>query len=39
MSITAATRQAYSEVDEFIVLLDDYEKYQVPDKLREFFKK
>ena len=39
MSITAATRQAYSEVDEFIELLDDYEKYQVPDKLREFFKK
>jgi hypothetical protein len=39
MGITAATRQAYSEVDEFIELLDDYEKYQVPDKLREFFKK
>ena len=39
MSITAATRQAYSEVDEFIELLDDYEKYQVPEKLREFFKK
>ena len=39
MSITATTRQAYSEVDEFIELLDEYEKYQIPDKLREFFKK
>ena len=39
MSIDIATRQAYSEVDEFIELLDEYEKYQVPEKLREFFKK
>ena len=39
MSINATTRQAYSEVDEFIELLDEYEKYQIPDKLREFFKK
>ena len=39
MSIDIATRQAYSEVDEFIELLDEYEKYQIPEKLREFFKK
>lgn len=39
MAISTATRKAYSEVDEFIELLDDYEKYQIPDKLREFFKR
>ena len=39
MAISTATRKAYSEVDEFIELLDDYEKYQIPDKLIEFFKR
>lgn len=39
MSIDNNTRQAYSEVDEFIELLDDLEKWQIPEKLREFFKK
>ena len=39
MSIDITTRQAYSEVDEFIELLDDYEKYKIPEKLRNFFKK
>ena len=39
MSIDTTTRQAYSEVDEFLELLDDYEKIQIPEKIREFFKK
>lgn len=39
MSIDTTTRQAYSEVDEFIELLEDYEKIQIPEKIREFFKK
>ena len=39
MSIDITTRQAYSEVDEFIELLDEYEKIQIPEKLREFFKR
>ena len=39
MSIDATTRQAYSEVDEFLEMIDDYERYQIPEKLREYFKK
>jgi len=39
MSIDIATRKAYSEVDEFLELLDDYERLQIPEKLREFFKR
>lgn len=39
MNITLATRQAYSEIDCFIELLDDYNKSKIPKKLREFFKR
>lgn len=39
MSILISTRQAYTEVDTFIELLDDYNKNKIPVKLREFFKK
>ena len=38
MSISVNTRQAYSEVDEFIELLSENEKNEIPKKLREFFK-
>lgn len=38
MSISIATRQAYTEVDTFIELLDEYNKNKIPIKLREFFK-
>lgn len=33
------TRQAYTEVDNFIELLDEYNRNKIPKKLREFFKK
>lgn len=36
--ISVDTRQAYTEIDNFIELLDDYNKNKVPKKLREFFK-
>lgn len=39
MSMTESTRQAYTEIDNFIELLDDYNKNKVPKKLRDFFKK
>lgn len=39
MSMTESTRQAYTETDNFIELLDDYNKNKVPKKLRDFFKK
>ena len=39
MSLSTATRQAYTEIDTFIELLDEYNKNKVPKKLREFFKK
>ena len=39
MSISVSTRQAYSEIDEFIELLDEYNKNKIPKKLRDFFKK
>lgn len=39
MNITLDTRQAYSEIDCFIELLDDYNKNKIPKELREFFKK
>ena len=32
-------RMAYSEVDEFIDLLDDQDKNRIPQKLRDFFKR
>lgn len=33
------TRQAYTEIDNFIELLDEYNRNKVPKKLREFFKR
>lgn len=33
------TRQAYTEIDNFIELLDEYNRNKIPKKLREFFKK
>lgn len=39
MSISITTRQAYTEIDNFIELLDEYNKNKVPQKLREYFKK
>lgn len=39
MSVSVKTRQAYSEIDEFLGLLTVEEQNQIPKKLREFFKK
>ncbi len=36
--LSVNTRQAYTEIDNFIELLDEYNKNKVPKKLREFFK-
>lgn len=38
MSISTKTRQAYSEIDEFIDLLTIEEQNEIPKRLREFFK-
>ncbi|MBQ2835245.1 MAG: hypothetical protein IJE68_00180 [Clostridia bacterium] len=38
MNISINTRQAYTEIDNFIELLDNYNKNKIPLKLREFFK-
>lgn len=38
MSISIKTRQAYSEIDEFLELLKDEQKNKIPLKLRELFK-
>lgn len=38
MSISTKTRQAYSEIDEFIGLLTIEEQNEIPKRLREFFK-
>lgn len=38
MSISIKTRQAYSEIDEFLELLTDEQKNKIPFKLRELFK-
>ena len=38
MSIPASTGQAYSEIDTFIELLDEYSKNKIPQKLRKVFK-
>lgn len=38
MSIPVLTRQAYSELDTFIELLDECSKNKIPQKLRKFFK-
>lgn len=37
--LSANTRQAYTEIDNFIELLDEYNRNKVPQKLREYFKK
>lgn len=39
MNIDIQTRQAYSEIDEFLDLLDEEKKNEIPKKLRELFKK
>lgn len=39
MGVSINTRQAYSEIDEFLGLLDDEQINKIPLKLREFFKK
>lgn len=39
MSVSISTRQAYTELDNFIELLDEYNKNKIPKKLREYFKK
>ena len=39
MEIDIQTKQAYSEIDEFLDLLDEKKRNEVPSKLREFFKK
>lgn len=38
MGISISTRQAYSEIDEFLNLLNIKEQNKIPIKLREFFK-
>ena len=38
MSLSISTRQAYTEIDTFINLLDEYNKNKIPQKLREYFK-
>jgi len=38
MSISIATRQAYSEIDEFLGLITDAERNKIPEKLCEFFR-
>ena len=37
--LSVNTRQAYTELDNFIELLDEHYRNKVPEKLREFFKK
>lgn len=37
--ISINTRQAYTEVDNFLKLIDEEDKNKVPNKLREIFKK
>lgn len=37
--LSISRRQAYTEIDNFIELLDEYNRNKVPKKLREFFKK
>ena len=38
MEVSTSTRQAYSEMDEFIGLLSEEQRNKVPEKLRQFFK-
>ena len=37
MGISINTRQAYSEIDEFLGLLNDIQRNKIPQKLRDFF--
>lgn len=39
MGVDIQTRQAYAEIDEFLSLLVEEKRNEVPAKLREFFKK
>ena len=36
--VSINTKQAYSEIDEFLSLLDEDQKNKIPEKLRTFFK-
>lgn len=38
MGVSVRTRQAYSEIYEFLGLLSDEQRNKIPQKLREFFK-
>ena len=38
MSISLKTRQAYSEIDEFLMLLDEEQRQEIPQRLRELFR-
>lgn len=38
MGVSINTRKAYSEIDEFLGLLNDEQRNKIPQKLREFFK-
>ena len=38
MGISLTTRQAYTEIDNFIELLDEHDRNKIPLKLREYFK-
>ena len=38
MGVSVRTRQAYSEIDEFLGLLSEEQRNKIPKKLREFFK-
>lgn len=38
MGVSINTRQAYSEIDEFLELLSDEQRNKIPKKLREFFR-
>lgn len=39
MEISQSQREAYSEIDEFLELITEEEKNQIPQKLRDFFKR
>lgn len=38
MNVSLNTRQAYSEIDEFLALLTEEQRNEIPKKLRDFFK-
>ena len=38
MGVSVRTRQAYSEIDEFLGLLSEEQRNEIPKKLRDFFK-